>query len=69
MEVMRDSFFEVNLLKFYRSIRNGLSYSKVSVKAGEACEVSHEQKEKPWAVGFLPFISAFKAAEDIWSWA
>lgn len=47
MEVMGDSFFEANLLKFYRSIRNGLSHSKVSVKAGEACEVSHEQKEKP----------------------
>lgn len=67
MEVMGDSSFEANVLKFCRSFRNALSHSKVSVKAvlGRHVKCHMNRRKSPECCGFFPFISAFKAAEDI----
>lgn len=49
MEVTGDSLFEANLLKFYRSIRNGLNHLKVSVKVvlGRHVKCHMNTRKKP----------------------
>lgn len=65
MEVMGDSPFGANVLKFYRSIRNGLSHWKVSVKAVlekhvKCCHMN--RRKSPECCGFSPFHLCFQSS-------
>lgn len=61
---MGDSPFEANLLKFYRSIRNGLSHSKVSVKVvlGRNVKCHMNRRKSPECCGFSPIHFCFQSS-------
>lgn len=64
MDVMGDFSFEVNLLQFYISIRNGLSRMKVNVKAvlGRHVQCCMNRRKRLGCCGFCPIHLCFQSS-------